>query len=257
MRRRPRALGSLLGAVVLAAVAAASSALALLGLPAAALANTSHEGWPAINGMLLINKYDQSRPLDGRPGSDPFDGTDYSAACPIGVFHSFCVPDGIPVRSSDGFNNHGLTCSALRAAEVALTTSLAIPLPDSACTVGVTGAALIPLTIGHNELLGGGGNDVIHAGPAGDVIWGDSKPNAQPTRQVDHLYGGAGNDFIYSSHGQNWISTGGGFDVVHAHFGHGAIQCNSASVTVYLSRVDQRRWRLSGCKHISHASLGY
>jgi len=233
-----------------------ASALALVG-PTAALANTSHAGWPTIDGMLLINKYDQSRPLDGRPGSDPFDGTDYSAACPVGVLHSYCVPDGIPVRSADGFNNHGLTCTALQAAEAALTAKLAIPTPDSACTVGVTGAALIPLTIGHNELLGAGGNDVIHAGPAGDVIWGDFKPNAQPLRQVDHLYGGAGNDFIYTSHGQNYVSTGGGYDVVHAHFGHGVIQCDSASVTVYLSRVDRRRWKLVGCKHISHDTLGY
>jgi hypothetical protein len=249
MRRLP-------GAFVLAALAAVWSASAMIG-PATALANTSHAGWPTIDGMLLMNKFDQSRPLDGRPGGDPFDGTDYSAACPVGVFHSFCVPDGIDVRSTDGFNNHGVTCSALADAEAALTATLQVPLPTSACTVGVTGAALVPATIGHNELLGGGGNDVIHAGPTGDVIWGDYKPGDNGPRQIDHLYGGPGNDFIYTSHGLNYVDTGGGFDIVHAHFGHGAIHCNSASVTVYLSRADRHRWKLFGCTHISHDTLGY
>ena len=65
-----------------------STALALLCLLLAALAaatvaaaKTSHAGWPAINGMLLMNKLDQSRPLDARPGHDPFGGTDPEYRC--------------------------------------------------------------------------------------------------------------------------------------------------------------------------------
>src|SRR6476619_718462 len=51
-------------------------------LPAtAAVANTSHDGWPDINGVLLMNKDDSSRPLDGRPGQDPFGGQDDSYSC--------------------------------------------------------------------------------------------------------------------------------------------------------------------------------
>ncbi len=55
------------------------SSLLLLGafflVPAAQpFAKTSHAGWPHINGMLLMNKVDQSRPLDARPGRDPFGG---------------------------------------------------------------------------------------------------------------------------------------------------------------------------------------
>src|SRR3954464_7855945 len=56
----------------------------LLGchLPAtASIANTSHDGWPEINGVLLMNKDDSSRPLDGRPGKDPFGGQDDSYSC--------------------------------------------------------------------------------------------------------------------------------------------------------------------------------
>ena len=43
---------------------------ALVAVPAGA--NTSHAGWPFIDGMLLMNKLDQDRPLDARPGRDPF-----------------------------------------------------------------------------------------------------------------------------------------------------------------------------------------
>ena len=125
------------------------------------------------------------------------------------------------------------------------------------CTTSIRSAALVPAGIGHNELLGGHGNDTIHAGPAGDVIWGDYKPSGQPTTQVDRLYGGPGNDFIYASHGTNYIFTGGGRDVVHAHFGHGAIHCGSATVTVYLSRSGRSGYHLSGCRHISYKSVGY
>jgi hypothetical protein len=184
---------------------------------AIACANTSHAGWPPITGMLLMNKLDQSRPLDGRPAADPFDGTD-------------------PAYSCDGLHR------------------------STACLRGVLHLAptrRVPVDIGHNELLGGHGNDIIHAGPAGDVIWGDFKPSGQPTTQVDRLYGGPGSDFIYASHGTNVIFTGGARDVVHAHFGRGEIHCDSPAVTVYLSHKSRRRYRLFGCRHISYFTLGY
>jgi Ca2+-binding RTX toxin-like protein len=109
----------------------------------------------------------------------------------------------------------------------------------------------------HNELLGGHGNDTLVAGDAGDVLWGDYKPCCQPESQVDHIRGGAGNDFIYASHGANYIHTGGGVDVVHAHFGRGAIWCDSATVTVFLSHRSKRGYKLHGCRHISFKTLGY
>ena len=55
-----------------------AAALALVG---SAAANTSHAGWPHRTGMLLMNKRDQSRPLDGRAGNDPFGGADSSYSC--------------------------------------------------------------------------------------------------------------------------------------------------------------------------------
>jgi Ca2+-binding RTX toxin-like protein len=219
--------------------------------PAAAPANTSHAGWPAITGMLLINKLDQARPLDGRPGSDPFDGTDYSNSCPKGQLHSHCIPYGVRIA-----RHAGVSCAALATAEAGLAKRLAITPRPSRCTQTLPSAALVPATIGHNELLGGHGNDDIHAGPAGDVIWGDYKPAGQPTTQVDTLVGGAGNDFIYASHGTNHISTGGGTDVVHAHFGRGTIHCGSSRDIAYLSRKGRSGYHVTGCR-ISFKTLGY
>src|SRR4051812_3171267 len=58
-------LTRLLGASLVLAVA-----LGMLGMlvwAAVAVGKASHEGWPKIDGMLLMNKHDQSRPLSGRP----------------------------------------------------------------------------------------------------------------------------------------------------------------------------------------------
>jgi Ca2+-binding RTX toxin-like protein len=187
--------------------------VAWLAAAGVAPASTSHLGWPTFTGVKLINKNNDNRPLDMRPGHDPFDGTDPRYSC-----------DEIHSRKS--------------------------------CFPG-TGPVVVPANIGHNELLGGHGNDTIYAGPAGDVIWGDYNPSGQPTTQVDHLYGGPGKDFIYASHGTNVISTGGGPDMVHAHFGGGQIHCQSADVTVYLSHTSRRHYRLFGCRHISYATVGY
>jgi RTX calcium-binding nonapeptide repeat (4 copies) len=153
--------------------------VASIGVAGVAAANTSHAGWPPIDGQLIMHKLDQSGPIT------PF------------------------------------------------TTYL------------------------HNELLGGHGNDVITAGDAGDVIWGDYKPYGQPTTQVDVLNGGAGRDFIYASHGRNIIDTGGGDDVVHAHFGYGSITCHSPQTIVYLSHRSRPGYQLNGCHRISYKTAGH
>lgn len=105
----------------------------------------------------------------------------------------------------------------------------------------------------HNELLGGNGNDTIHAGNIGDVLWGDYMPGNQSTTQVDTLIGGAGNDFFYASHGTNFINTGLGHDIIHAHYGRGTIHCLSSTDIVYISHKVLPHYKLRGCKHISFA----
>jgi Ca2+-binding RTX toxin-like protein len=198
----------------------------LLVLTPGASANTSHAGWPQITGLLLMNKRDQSRPLDGRPGHDPFDATDGSYSCD-GLHNSACFP-------KSWWQGPVTICNA-----------------PGACAARTHSGPVVPANIGHNELLGGHGNNTIHAGPAGDVIWGDYKPSGDPTTQVNTIYGGPGNDIIYAAHGANYISTGGGVDIVHAHFGHGVVLCNSSTVTVFVSHQSLRRYRLIGCRHRS------
>jgi RTX calcium-binding nonapeptide repeat (4 copies) len=132
-------------------------------------ANTSHAGWPRIDGKLVVNRYDRDETIRGRPGA-------------------------------------------------------------------------------HNELLGGNGDDTIIGGDAGDVIWGDYKPSGQPTTQVDHIDAGNGKNFIYTSHGTNYVNPGGGSSIVHAHFGRGVITCQSANTVVIVTHHTQ--YKLHGCKHV-------
>ena len=191
--------------------------VALSGITAtSAAANTSHDGRPRINGMLLMNKTDLARPLDGRPGHDPFGGTDPRYSC-----------DAVHKRGS---------CQKR--------------MVHTAAGVVVTSRS------GHNELLGGHGNDALHAGPWGDVLWADYKPSGQPSSQVDSMRGGAGKDFIYASHGTNVIDAGPGADYVKAHFGRGTIDCGPGNDILYVSRKAQRHYKIRNCDRISHKTLG-
>ena len=186
-------------------------------LPASvATANTSHEGWPRITGMLLMNKTDASRPLDARPGHDPFAGADPRYSC-----------DSVHLRGK---------CQRR--------------MVHTAAGVVVTNRP------GHNELLGGHGSDTIYAGPWGDVLWADYKPSHQPTSQSDTIIGGPGRDFIYSSHGTNAIAAGAGSDWIKAHFGRGTIDCGPGNDLLFISRKAQRNFKITGCERISHRTLG-
>jgi Ca2+-binding RTX toxin-like protein len=196
---RLRRLFPFLAIVALAAIGATTT-----------LASTSHQGWPRITGVLLMNKQDQSRPLDARPGHDLFAGTDPSYSC-----------DGLHKNRSCA---HASGVAARR---------------------------------GHNELLGGHGNDTVYAGTHGDVIWGDYKPSGQPSGQTDHLNGGVGRDFIFASHGYNVIHANGGNDWIKAHFGRGIIDCGRGRDILYVSRRAQKDYRIRGCETISHKTLGY
>ena len=196
--------------------------LALLLLPVllvpatVAGANTSHEGWPSIDGVLLMNKRDTSRPLDARPGHDPFGGRDRRYSCDQVHKRGKCQRRFV----RDGHRRVRTERS------------------------------------GHNELLGGHGSDTIYAGPWGDVLWADYKPSHQPTNQVDTIVGGPARDFIYSSHGTNTISAGAGDDWIKAHFGKGAIDCGPGRDLLFISRKAQRHFRIANCEQISHRTLG-
>lgn len=207
-------------------------ALAVLVLlraaPAGALAD--HEGWPPYNTgspdtMLLMNKRDGNRPLDARPGFDPFGGQDPLYRCDsIGLHSPSCFLRFVPLVN-------GLTLEALDP-RTALEHGLSLVMTDR---------------VGHARLLGGHGDDTIHAAPWGDVIWGDYKPTQQTKRQTDRLYGGAGPDFIYPSHGRNVVKAGAGTDIVHGRYGHGTIDCGPGRDALYLPAVDGA-YKIKNCE---------
>jgi len=104
----------------------------------------------------------------------------------------------------------------------------------------------------HNFLLGGYGNDTIWGGDAGDVIWGDYQPSGQHTTERDSIHGGAGTDWLYSSHGHDQIWTGAGEDHVALVYGWGTVHCNGPGLKTLVMRLlpRNRHWRLVGCRHI-------
>jgi hypothetical protein len=150
---------------------AAIVATAAVSTPAA-IAQTSHKGWPKINGDLYINKSDRST------------------------------------------EHHG-------------------------------GAK-------NDELLGGHGDDQLYGEGGKDVLWGDYKASGQGTAQRDLLDSGAGNDFIYASHGYNDIQGGTGADIIHSHFGRGKIDCGPGHDILFISHKARKGYKVSHCETISY-----
>ena len=109
-------------------------------------------------------------------------------------------------------------------------------------------------TAGIDELLGGHGNDIIYGRNGADVIWGDFWPSGQPSHQLDRLYGGAGNDFMYVSHGTNRLFAGAGNDTIRAHFGAGGtIDCGSGNDSLHISNRSKHRYHsVKNCEHIDN-----
>jgi hypothetical protein len=111
----------------------------------------------------------------------------------------------------------------------------------------------------HNWLLGGYGSDTIVGGDHGDVIWGDYHPSGEKF-QVATIVAGNGRNVIYANDTRDFVWTGTNpRTVVHAHGPgtSGVIHCQSAAIVVYMSSISQRHFKLDGCRHISHFSVGY
>jgi hypothetical protein len=112
----------------------------------------------------------------------------------------------------------------------------------------------------HNWLLGGYGNDTIIGGNIGDVIWADYHSSGFPKHQTATIRAGNGRNVIYANDTVNHVWTGTNpRTVVHAHASgiSGDIHCQSPGIVLFLSTVSERRFKLYGCHHISHYSVGY
>lgn len=67
------------------------------------------------------------------------------------------------------------------------------------------------------------------------------------------LHGGAGEDWLYASHGDNVISTGAGDDHVALVYGFGTVYCNGPGLKTLVMRFlpANRHYKLVGCKRIA------
>lgn len=102
----------------------------------------------------------------------------------------------------------------------------------------------------RHELLGHHGSDRIVGGDGDDILWGDWDPSGNDARQRDVLRGGAGDDFIYPSHGSTTVDAGAGRDFVWAYYGHGTIDCGPGRDT---ARVRMNgAFTLKRCEKILH-----
>jgi hypothetical protein len=102
----------------------------------------------------------------------------------------------------------------------------------------------------NDELLGHHGSDNLSGAGGKDVLWGDWDPANNNTRQHDVLRGGAGNDFIYPSHGQTETYAGAGKDYIWAFYGHGTIDCGPGYDTVRVRT--NGAFKLRNCEVVGH-----
>jgi hypothetical protein len=102
----------------------------------------------------------------------------------------------------------------------------------------------------NDELLGHHGGDRLSGGGGHDIVWGDWDPTGNTTRQRDRLYGGAGNDWLYPSHGRSLVFGGPGSDYVWAFYGKGRIDCGSGVDTVRIRT--NGAFRTKNCERIRH-----
>ncbi len=102
----------------------------------------------------------------------------------------------------------------------------------------------------NDELLGHHGTDVLSGKGGHDIIWGDWDPRGNTPRQKDVIYGGAGNDWLYPSHGRSLVYGGPGADYVWAFYGEGVIDCGPGIDTARIRTTGA--FRTKNCERIRH-----
>ena len=102
----------------------------------------------------------------------------------------------------------------------------------------------------NDELLGHHGSDALDGGPGHDILWGDWDPSGNRSSQRDVLRGGAGNDWIYPSHGRTTVKGGPGTDYIWAFYGKGTIDCGTGIDTARIRTTGA--FKTIGCERIRH-----
>jgi hypothetical protein len=90
------------------------------------------------------------------------------------------------------------------------------------------------------------------SGTGKDVLWGDWELAGNGTGQSDVLRGGAGNDFLYPSHGHNLLLGGPGNDRIIAYYGHGLIDCGPGTGDYAQTRWQSGAYKVRNCERVRH-----
>ncbi len=104
----------------------------------------------------------------------------------------------------------------------------------------------------NDELMGHHTSDTLRGMGGSDVIWGDYDPNGQPASQVDKIYGGPGNDFIYGSHGRNVVRGGAGNDAISVHYGRGVVNCGPGRDIYHVARSRRKKYKFRNCEKVDY-----
>ena len=99
-----------------------------------------------------------------------------------------------------------------------------------------------------DELLGWHGSDRLYGLDRSDVLWADHVGTGQPSSQWDRIYGGPGDDFIYSSRGRNTIYGGSGNDAIKIRYGRGFLDCGPGRDVYNVPRSRKSRWKIRNCE---------
>jgi len=105
-----------------------------------------------------------------------------------------------------------------------------------------------------DELLGHHGSDTLSGRGGSDILWGDHDGTGQPSSQNDLFFGGAGNDFIYGSHGRNVINAGEGNDAISVHYGRGVVDCGPGRDIYHVARTRKKGYRFRNCEKVDYRS---
>ncbi|MDQ8043480.1 MAG: hypothetical protein REI11_02675, partial [Patulibacter sp.] len=85
-------------------------------------------------------------------------------------------------------------------------------------------------------------------------------PKNNSSGQTDHLYGGDGDDYIYTSHGRNTVTGGAGDDFVYAYYGRGTIDCGPGKHDTAKIHLDGNPYKVKNCERIlnfcAYGSIG-